>query len=238
MTGAVLVSMGVLGYSWTLLIVLKESIKSGINRLRKGSPGVAVRLNLYRLLHSGMHYGENIVASQGCPTTSVEGDFNREEYELPSKQSANPDWEPVELDDDGYVIFDDEPEDPDVRFARTREALRQEFIAKENARVSPCYRPELERPISKTEAGVHFPYLDILPKIQNLEANATLADTQRWEMERQIESLVKNEGGMITVLEKIADSMLARDKQIAELEDRLRDATFILYGGKKPTDEE
>ena len=126
-------------------------------------------------------------------------------------------WVSVETDQDGYILPTEEP------------------------------------PISKTKAGIHFsPGIGRLSEeqaieaswhnwvqdndaaIKNLEANATLADTQRWEMARQIESLVKNEGNMITVLEKMADSMLARDKRIAELEDRLRDSIFILYGGKKP----
>jgi len=96
---------------------------------------------------------------------------------------------------------------------------------------------ELPREQPATDYIQHVIDLDMRPRIQNLETNATLADTRRWEMARQIEGLVKNEGSLITLLEKMASNMLARDKRIAEMEDRLKDATFILYGGKPLVDD-
>ena len=213
MTGAVLAASGGLWCAWSLLIALKESIKSAMKAKRNGTPGVAPRLNLSGREAGAMHYGENIVASQGCPTTHVEGDFNQEEYKLPSGDYT------------GEVL-----------------------PGSNNGKVPPHYG---NRPISKTKAGIHFPLplspmmANFLARLEHLEANATLADAQRWNMagdaEKRLTALEENAkqaadnmSKAIIVLEKMTNNMLGRDKRIAEVEDRLRDSIFILYGGKKP----
>lgn len=254
MSGGVLIATGMLWHGWSLLIALKESIKSGMKVVRKSTPGVGSEKNLSALPGAAMHYGENIAELQGFPTTGV----------------TEEEWVSAETDKDGYVLPTEEPANPH------HHTMNQ-------VRTSPCYRPELEEKQPANDPGIEAleiisAMLKGLDKrlthveeeteaahqklfVVELEASNRLAELekqikrseekiqvaagQRFQMagnaEKRLTALeentkidVDNMSNVLNLLEKMTTNMLGRDKRIAEVEDRLRDAIFILYGGKKP----
>ncbi len=233
MVGAVLMAMGVLGYAWYLLVALKRSTHNKLIEMSRdrneGGRCRGSKKNRYRLSEGGMHYGDNIVGSDESPTTLVTPKQEEYEYSFP--------WNHIDKTDGG-------------KGGKPCEVLP----GSNNGKVPPHY---IEQPSNTTgpevsidgppptNNGKVLPHyirnvidLDMRPRIQTLETNAALADTQRFDMacnaEERLRSLVKNEGNMITILEKMTTRMLGWDGRLDEIEDKLRDSIFILYGGKKP----
>lgn len=159
---------------------------------------------------------------------SPEDDFNERVAYLPTEIRS------IELPSFGSLqseylrVLDDEEEeqpaneqDPDERFARTREALRQEAIAEENKR--NLYRTMTPRRLASLEEKENNPWgvtcdldehvdfleqrvitledklkemqdflaVDTFPRVQNLESNALVSADQRWTMAKQLDDAFK-----------------------------------------------
>lgn len=86
-----------------------------------------------------------------------------------------------------------------------------------------------EPPISKTKAGIHF------HEMIHTSLDHDFRDIK--EHDDRLKQLEKNERGMITICEKLALQTLDLENRLKITEDKLRDAIFILYEGRKVTDD-
>lgn len=223
MIGASIIACGGLAVSYrtlTAYILLRLNLMRAKIKNRLTSCGLAVRKNRYRLLRRTIRLEPTVAwpESDPHPPLFLDGPIPKAHVE-----PAEP-WPTVATDTVGPTQSIDGPP-----------------------------------PISDTKAGLHFlPGHEIIHASleQDFRDIKELKDTVayqgdleflakeygrlekgQFEMAETIEQLEKNQNGMITICEKLTMFNLDLEKRLEITEDKLRDAIFILYEGKKANGE-